>query len=253
VTGFRVWAPAAALAKTLTGVFFHDGTWSLFRRRTHGRPVPRDTGADRFIGFLQNHDQVGNRAVGDRLGASTPLPLLKVAAGLVLTAPFTPMLFMGEEWGARSPWQYFTDHPDPALGRAVEDGRRSEFAAHGWQPGDIPDPQDRATFEQAGLVRGRRASAARPAELVPRAHRAAAKSARAIRSVDRVQVTYDESGQTMVMLGCPLLIVASLAAEPRRLDVGAADGLVLAASNPGLALAAGNCALPPQSFGVLLI
>ncbi len=103
--------------------------------------------------------------------------MLKVAAGLVLTAPFTPMLFMGEEWGARTPWQYFTDHPDPVLGRAVADGRRAEFAAHGWQPGQIPDPQDPATFARSKLDWSEAAGPAAPgtARLVPRAHRAAAQ------------------------------------------------------------------------------
>ena len=114
----------AALAKTMSRVFFHDGCWSSFRGRTHGRPVDvARLPADRFVCYLQDHDQIGNRAAGDRISATLSPGLLKVAAGLVLTAPFTPMLFMGEEWGATTPWQYFTDHPDRRLGGAVaEDG-----------------------------------------------------------------------------------------------------------------------------------
>ena len=101
----------AALAKTMTRVFFHDGTWSSFRGRTHGRPVDvLRVPATGSSAILQDHDQVGNRAAGDRIAASLSPDLLKVGAGLVLTAPFTPMLFMGEEWGALTPWQYFTDH-----------------------------------------------------------------------------------------------------------------------------------------------
>ncbi len=88
-------------------------------------------------------------ATGSR--PASPPDLLKVGAGLVLTAPFTPMLFMGEEWGASTPWQYFTDHPDPALGQAVSRGRRAEFAAHGWLSEDVPDPQDEATFARSRL------------------------------------------------------------------------------------------------------
>jgi maltooligosyltrehalose trehalohydrolase len=142
----------AGLAKTLTGAFFHDGTWSSFRGRTHGRPVDRlRTPGHRFTGFLQNHDQIGNRATGDRISASLSPGLLKVGAGLLLTSPFTPMLFMGEEWGARTPWQFFTDHAEPELATAVTEGRRREFAAHGWASADVPDPQDAATYRRSVL------------------------------------------------------------------------------------------------------
>ncbi|MFC4054044.1 malto-oligosyltrehalose trehalohydrolase [Actinomadura syzygii] len=146
------------LKKALTNVFVHDGTWSTYRGRRHGRPVDvLKTPAHRFVGFLQNHDQIGNRATGDRLGAvladadaGAPPGLLKVGAALLLLAPFTPMLFMGEEWGASTPWCYFTDHQDPELGRAVSEGRRREFARHGWT-GDVPDPQAVDTFRRSVL------------------------------------------------------------------------------------------------------
>jgi maltooligosyltrehalose trehalohydrolase len=141
-----------ALAKTLTRVFFHDGTWSTFRGRSHGRPVDTlRTPGDRFLGFLQNHDQVGNRATGDRISAGAPLELLKVGTGLLLTAPFTPMLFMGEEWGAATPWCFFTDHEEPELARAVSEGRRREFADHGWDSADVPDPQAPETYRRSVL------------------------------------------------------------------------------------------------------
>ena len=189
----------AALAKTLTRVFFHDGTWSQFRGRSHGRPVPDSIGADRFVSFLQNHDQVGNRAMGDRTAATTSLDMLKVAAGLVLTAPFTPMLFMGEEWGARTPWQYFTDHPDPVLGRAVADGpagrvRRARVAAG-------PDPRPAGSGDvrpvQARLVRGGRAVAAGTARLVPPAHRAAAQPSRTERPRPRGRARWLRRGRPL--------------------------------------------------------
>ncbi|MFG1850503.1 malto-oligosyltrehalose trehalohydrolase [Actinomadura geliboluensis] len=140
------------LKKALTRVFVHDGTMSTYRGRHHGRPVNvRETPAHRFLGFLQNHDQVGNRASGDRIGALLPSPgLLKVGAALLLLAPFTPMLFMGEEWGASTPWCYFTDHRDPELARAVSEGRRREFARHGWA-GEVPDPQAVDTFRRSVL------------------------------------------------------------------------------------------------------
>ncbi|MFD8743070.1 malto-oligosyltrehalose trehalohydrolase [Streptomyces sp. NPDC059616] len=145
-------APLAAVAKTVTSAFFHNGTYSSFRGRTHGRPVDiARTPAHRFVGYAQTHDQIGNRALGDRLSATLSPGLLACAAALVLTGPFTPMLFMGEEWGARTPWQFFTDHTDPELAEAVRNGRRREFAAHGWAADDIPDPQDPATRDRSCL------------------------------------------------------------------------------------------------------
>ncbi len=120
------------------------------------RGHPRDARAYRFVVFAQDHDQVGNRAMGDRLPATLAGHphrdgLLRIAAGLVLTAPFTPMLFMGEEWGADTPWQFFTDHTDPFFAEAVSNGRRSEFARHGWEFAAVPDPQDKETFLRSKL------------------------------------------------------------------------------------------------------
>ena len=116
----------------------------------------RETPAYRFVVFDQDHDQVGNRAVGDRLPATLAghpnrHGLLRIVSGLLLTAPCTPMLFMGEEWGADTPWQFFTDHTDPGLAAAVSAGRRSEFAHHGWGETDVPDPQDKETFLRSKL------------------------------------------------------------------------------------------------------
>ncbi|MET8410940.1 malto-oligosyltrehalose trehalohydrolase [Streptomyces sp. NPDC005195] len=145
-------APFAALAKTVTSGFFHDGTYSSFRGRRHGRPLDRTrVSAHRLLGYSQTHDQIGNRAQGDRLSASLSPGQLACAAALTLTGPFTPMLFMGEEWAAGTPWQFFTDHTDPELAEAVRRGRRREFAAHGWAEEDVPDPQDPATRERSCL------------------------------------------------------------------------------------------------------
>ncbi|WP_053758348.1 malto-oligosyltrehalose trehalohydrolase [Streptomyces sp. AS58] len=145
-------APLEALAKTLTGGYFHDGTYSSFRDRHHGRPLDRArVAAHRLLGYSQTHDQVGNRAQGDRLSATLSPGLLACAATVTLTGPFTPMLFMGEEWAAGTPWQFFTDHTDPELAEAVRRGRRREFAAHGWAEEDVPDPQDPATRDRSCL------------------------------------------------------------------------------------------------------
>ena len=164
------------LAHTMTRVFFHDGRWSAFRGRSHGRQVDIfRVPAHRFLCYLQNHDQVGNRATGDRIAADLHPDMVKVGAGLVLTAPYTPMLFMGEEWGADTPWQYFTDHVDPWLADAVAQGRREEFARHGWAAEDVPDPQDKATFTRSKLDWSQPGQEPTPrrARLVHRADRAA--------------------------------------------------------------------------------
>ncbi|GLI26969.1 malto-oligosyltrehalose trehalohydrolase [Agromyces rhizosphaerae] len=141
-----------ALAKVLERGFFHDGTFSSFRGRTHGRPIDRErTPASALVVFAQDHDQIGNRAIGDRLTATLGEGRLRLAALLMLTAPNTPMLFMGEEWAASTPWQFFTSHPEPELGRATAEGRIAEFARMGWDPSVVPDPQDPETFTRSKL------------------------------------------------------------------------------------------------------
>jgi maltooligosyltrehalose trehalohydrolase len=140
----------ADVAKALTDVFVYDGRHSAYRGRRHGRPATGLAG-DRFLGFLQNHDQVGNRAAGERSSALMSPGRLMIGAALVFTAPFVPMLFQGEEWAATTPFLYFTDHRDPALGRAVSEGRRAEFVAFSWAPERVPDPQDPVTFARSKL------------------------------------------------------------------------------------------------------
>ena len=108
----------------------------------------------RLVVANQNHDQIGNRAAGDRLSATLDVGQLAIAAVLTLAGPFTPMLFMGEEWGASTPWQFFTSHPEPELARATAEGRIAEFARMGWDRSVVPDPQAPSTFArlEAGLV-----------------------------------------------------------------------------------------------------
>ena len=148
---YEDFASLGALAKTTTRGFFHDGTYSSFRGRFHGYPIDPAVPTWRLVAFAQDHDQIGNRAAGDRLTASNSLETLSIAAVLTLAGPFTPMLFMGEEWGATTPWQFFTSHPEPELGRIVAEGRIGEFARMGWDPDDVPDPQDPATFRRSKL------------------------------------------------------------------------------------------------------
>ena len=138
------------LAKSLKETFVYDGMYSPFRNRHHGRPVG-NLSQHRFIGFIQNHDQVGNRAIGDRLHETVGVNRAKIAAALVLLSPFTPLLFQGEEWAASTPFQYFADHDDKELARLVSEGRKREFAAFGWDPARIPDPENRETFQRSKL------------------------------------------------------------------------------------------------------
>src|SRR5690606_23031284 len=151
-TGYYAdFAATDALQKVTEGGFFHDGTYSSFRGHAHGWSIPEAVPTWRLVTFAQDHDQIGNRAAGDRLSASLSADRLAVAAVLTLTAPGTPMLFMGEEWGASTPWQFFTSHPEPELARATAEGRIAEFARMGWDPAQVPDPQDQATFERSQL------------------------------------------------------------------------------------------------------
>ena len=144
-------AEPAALVKVFRRGFFHDGTWSSFRERHHGRPLDPDIPFTRLVAFSQDHDQIGNRAEGDRLTATLDPGRLAVAAALTLLGPFTPMLFMGEEWAATTPWQFFTSHPEPELGKATAEGRIAEFARMGWDPAVVPDPQDPQTYLRSKL------------------------------------------------------------------------------------------------------
>ncbi|MET9634444.1 malto-oligosyltrehalose trehalohydrolase [Lentzea sp. NPDC006480] len=149
---YEDFAAPGALKNTLEKVFFHAGTWSSFREKHHGKPV--DTAlipGYRFLAYTQNHDQIGNRATGDRLPATVSTGKLLCAAAIVLTSPYTPMIFMGEEWAASTPWQFFASFPDPQLAEAVRTGRRKEFARHGWGESDVPDPMSPQTIENSRL------------------------------------------------------------------------------------------------------
>jgi maltooligosyltrehalose trehalohydrolase len=116
----------AHLAGAMEEAFAYAGTHSAHRQRTHGRQL-YDVPGGRLVAAAQNHDQVGNRATGERLSHLGSMRRAKVAAALLLISPFVPLLFQGKEWGASSPFQYFTVHEDPELGRQMSQGRRKEF------------------------------------------------------------------------------------------------------------------------------
>ncbi len=142
----------ATLADTLRRGFFHAGTYSSFRRRRHGRPLDTTAiPASLLLAYTCTHDQVGNRALGDRPPQYLDAGQLAGKAALVLASTYTAMLFMGEEWAASTPLQFFCSHTEPELARATAEGRKAEFAEHGWDADQIPDPQDPETFERSKL------------------------------------------------------------------------------------------------------
>ena len=137
------------LVSTLRDGWYYSGQHSNYRKRRHGNS-PRGLSPTKFVVCSQNHDQVGNRAAGERLTSLVGFEALKLAAGITLLSPFVPMLFMGEEYGETAPFQYFTSHGDPDLVEAVRRGRREEFATFGWEQ-SVPDPQDEETFRRSKL------------------------------------------------------------------------------------------------------
>ncbi|WP_448616549.1 malto-oligosyltrehalose trehalohydrolase [Modestobacter sp. URMC 112] len=248
-------AGLGGLAKTLTGAFFHAGDWSSFRRRHHGRPV--DTAALpgwKFLAYLQDHDQIGNRAIGDRISATLTPGMLAVGATLVLTSPFTPMLFMGEEWGAVTPWQFFTSHPEPELGKATAEGRIGEFAAHGWDAAVVPDPQDPETFTRSKLDWSE-LDRAPHADLF-----AVHKALIALRKahpdlvdpdLSAVEVQWDDADRWLVVHRGALRVVANLSAEPREIDLDVPATGVLFASADLPTLQDDTVTVPAESAAVL--
>ncbi|WP_214408413.1 malto-oligosyltrehalose trehalohydrolase [Sphaerisporangium fuscum] len=239
------------LAKVLTSAYLHDGTYSTFRGRTHGRPVDRQrVPGYRFVCCLQNHDQIGNRAMGDRL----PAEALRVGAGLLLTSPFTPMLFMGEEWGASTPFLFFTDHVEPHLAQGESERREREFLGHGYDDwgSTAPDPQDEATFHRSKLDWSEPSSPVH-AELLDWYRRLIAlRKARpelADPRLDRVSVRYDEESRWIVVDRGPLRVAANLG--DAQAIVPLAPGTVLLASDPKVTLTGPDLTLPPRSLAVV--
>ncbi len=241
----------ALLAKALRQAWVYDGTWSQHRRRVHGRS-PAGLPGDRFVVSTQNHDQVGNRAVGERSGALMNEGRLKIAAALLLTSPFVPLLFQGEEWAAGTQFQYFTDHPDPDLGRAVSEGRRSEFSSFGWEPEQVPDPQDRATFERSKLDWNEIKDEHRR---VLEWHRMLIDLRRRVPSLtdprrDSIDVSFNEEAGWLVFRRPGIAVVLNLGTGVVSVPLGGFERLLLA-SEPGVEVVGDLVTLPPDTVGIL--
>jgi maltooligosyltrehalose trehalohydrolase len=246
--------PLAALVKACERGFFHDGTFSSFRGRAHGAPVPTATmPAWRLVVGSQNHDQVGNRAAGDRLSATLDEDQLVSAALLTLTAPYTPMLFQGEEWAASSPFQFFTSHPEPELGAATAEGRLREFEQMGWDPDTVPDPQDPETFRRSKLDWAELEQ--EPHARVLAAYRRLAELRRQLPDLtdprfDSVSCTADEQRGVFTMRRGELLVVVNFGDDPAHLLLeGDLDLLFRTPGRP--TLAHGRLDLPPHAGALL--
>ncbi len=242
------------LAKALTRGFAYDGAYSRYRRRAHGRPATGLPGR-RFVGCLQNHDQVGNRAIGERSSHLLSPGLLKVGAALVLTSPFVPMLFQGEEWAATSPFLYFTDHRDPELANAVRKGRREEFAAFGWDPESIPDPQSADSFERSRLDWDEPSRPAH-AEILAWHHALIAlrrgHPAFADDRLDQIEVRFDEHLRWLMLVRPGVVIACNLGTRGQSLECPEAhDAPLLLQSSPGVDWQGHQLRLPGESVAVL--
>jgi maltooligosyltrehalose trehalohydrolase len=249
-------AGLTGLAHVFCRAFLHEGTWSSFRQRNHGAPVDTHrTPGHRFVAFLQNHDQIGNRATGDRLSETLSPGLLACGAALLLSGPFTPMLFMGEEWGARTPWQFFSHFPDEALREAVRNGRTAEFGEHGWGDVEVPDPNAESTFTDSKLDWDEPAQ--EPHATLLRVYRELIALRRVWPELsdpwlDKLDVDFDEDSRTVVLHRGRLRVAVNLGGDAVSIDLHAPVGRILLASEE----AEGQdtaLALQPEAFAIVLV
>jgi maltooligosyltrehalose trehalohydrolase len=243
----------ANVAKALSSPYVYDGIYSRHRKRIHGRPA-LSLEADRFVVCIQNHDQIGNRAKGERLGQLISLDLLKIAAALLMTSPFAPLIFQGEEWNASSPFQYFTDHKDPALAQAVREGRRREFAHFVNAADEVPDPQARETFERSKLHWEERECGGHAEMLAWYRNliELRRQSRRPLRP-SQVAVDFDEAAKWLHMQGGSLTIVCNFGASKMRVPLPSRERdvrLALASKEP-VEVTSEAVEMPPVSVAIL--
>ena len=247
---YRDFGRLADLAKALRQAYVFDGRYSEHRERPHGRPLPPLAG-ERFHAYLQNHDQVGNRALGERSSQLLSAGLLECGAAIVLTSPFVPMLFQGEEWAASTPFQFFCEHLDPGIAKATSEGRVREFAAFGWDPARVPDPQDPATYERSRLDWSELDRP--PHSEVLAWHRELLELRRRLPGLrdgrlEHLDVAFSEEERWLVVRRPGVTVLVNLGPEVRGLE---AAGEVLAASSAGLRREGGLLHLPPESAAVV--
>jgi maltooligosyltrehalose trehalohydrolase len=242
------------LAAVLKSPYLLAGGYSEYRRRRHGRS-PAGLPGHRFVACLQNHDQVGNRARGERISHLAGIERAKIGAAILLTAPYVPLVFQGEEWAASSPFQYFTSFEDQELGRAVREGRRREFARFGWKPQDVPDPQDPATFQRSRLHWEEREHQPHRGmlrwyqELIRLRHRLPCLSDGRL---DRVEVACDARQQWLRLERGPVTLACNLSQTNQHVPLEAGRPMrVLLSSPQGLATHEGGLNLPGESVAVL--
>ena len=230
----------ADLAKAMHRPHVHDGVYSPFRRRRFGAPAD-DVPVQRFVVFSQDHDQVGNRAFGDRM----PAQARPLAAFCTLLSPFTPMLFMGEEYAEPAPFQFFSNHIDPDIAEATRTGRREEFArfAAFGDANEIPDPEDPATFERSKLTRQ-----VDPAILALYARLIEAR--RAIPAGDADEIRFDEIDRWLLVRRGPFEIACNFD-RARTVEIPVAGTTVQLATNPEAQVSEGSTRLPPMSAALI--
>jgi maltooligosyltrehalose trehalohydrolase len=242
----------ADLAKAVRETFVYQGQYSPHRKRNHGRAIGA-LPADRFLGFIQNHDQVGNRAQGARLNQIVDMGRAKIAAAMVLLGPSVPMLFAGEEFAASTPFQYFTDFQDKELGRLVSEGRRREFVAFGWAPEEVPDPQAEETFLRSKL-RWEEISEGVHAEMLEWYRRLIALRREEItlthRELRQVEVEFDEGHKWLRMKHGRLEVAFNAGTSGISLPARDSYEMVLA-SAPEVVCEAGYLRLPAGSVAVM--
>jgi maltooligosyltrehalose trehalohydrolase len=241
----------AQVSKALTEVYVYDGIYSEYRERVHGRPV-QGLSAHRFLGYIQNHDQVGNRAFGSRVHVEAGMRKAKLAAAMVMTAPFVPMIFQGEEFAASSPFLYFADHEDEELARAVSQGRRREHAADGiWDA--IPDPEAQATFDRSKL-NWEELGEPEQAEMLEWYRSLVSLRMSQPSLLDgemaHVEVTFDDAQGWLCMKRGPVKMLYNFSDEAVSMAVPA-NGWVLLTSEPALPTKDSAISVPPFGFVAL--
>ncbi len=239
------------LARALHDPYLYAGDYAPARGRRHGRPAG-DIPGHRFVACLQNHDQIGNRARGERLAHLVSHGRARIGAALLLTSPYVPLLFAGEEWAASAPFRYFTGHESPDLAASVRDGRREEFAAFGWDPESVPDPQDPATFEASRLDWDERAEEPHASMLAwYRELIALRRATPALLDGDRagVRVSHDVERGCLTVSRGPVTVAANLGREARRVPL---DGDMRLAWPPDIRLRDGAVDLPPDGVCVVV-